>query len=306
MQRCVNDVQFIAHALDHFGVHQGCLYVFIKGFIHFFADQVEQFLFYCFCLIHALDLAEISNSVYFCNDAFISGRYYLCAISPVYFVAVVFGGIVGCCQHNARCAAQFSDCEGQHGNGTQGRINEGRNTVCSKDQTCNLCKFRGHETGIVSNGYALVLCAFFQDIVCQALRSFPYCVLVQSVGAVADDAAQAACAEFQFLEEAFLDLVFIGDASQLCLCFLIDEGVFQPLLVSYAIFFHDVSSLIFVFIWIAMFFFLFTAWLHEALLRCPGSGWSVCNRHSRPFPESRYRNHRAGSPAWVPRHIPPH
>ena len=239
MQRCVNDVQFIAHALDHFRVHQASLYIFVEGFIHFAADQVEQFFRFCFCSVHSLDQTEVCHSVYFCDDAFISGCYYLSTVSPVYFVAVVFRGIMGCCQHYACCAAQFSYCEGQHGNGTQGRINEGRDTIRSEDQTCNFCKFRGHEAGVICNSYAFVLCAFFQDVVCQTLGRFPNCVLVQSVGAVADDAAQTACTKFQFLEEAFFDFHFvISNASQFRFCFVVDKGIVQPLLISYTIVFH--------------------------------------------------------------------
>ena len=225
-------------------VHQGSLYIFVKCFVYFFTDQCEQFFRFCFCSVHSFDLTEVCYSVYFCNDTFISGCYYLCAVCPVYFVAVVFRGIVGCCQHNACCTAQFSYCEGQHGNGTQGRINEGRDAVCCKDQTCNFCKFRGHEARVICDGYALCLCAFFQDIVCQTLRSLTNCVLVQSVGAVADDAAQTTCTKFQFFEEAFFDFHFvISNASQFRFCFFINKGIIQPLLISYAIFFHFVFLL---------------------------------------------------------------
>ena len=146
---------------------------------------------------------------------------------------------MACRQHNPCRTAQLSHRKGKHGNGAQRGIYIRRNPVCRKNQPCHLRKFGRHETGIVCNRNALLLCAFLFDIICQSLRSLPNGIAVQSVAAVADNAAQTACPEFQLLKEPLLDFVFVCNASQLCFCFLVDKRIIQPLLISYTIVFHS-------------------------------------------------------------------
>ena len=300
MQGRINDIQLISHSCNHFGVHQLCLHVSVKRFVHFLTNEVIQLLLHSLCLFHPLNLSEVFYSVHLCDNSLISGRNHLCAVCPVYLIAVVFGRVMACRQHNPCRTAQLSHRKGKHGNGAQRGIYIRGNPVCRKNQPCHLRKFGRHETGIVCNRYALLLCAFLFDIICQSLRSLPNGIAVQSVAAVADNAAQTACPEFQLLKEPLLDFVFVCNASQLRFCFLVNKRILQPLLISYTIVFH--SSFLLEFYLKPFRFFI------PSLHGLPPFGTkSVCSAYSsdsRSFPASRYKSHRADLPASVLRRIP--
>ncbi len=79
------------------------------GIINLRSDHGEKPCFHCFCFIHGLYGMKICDISHFRDDLFILGCGNLCAILPVYLVAVVFRRIVACGDHNTCCTAELAD-----------------------------------------------------------------------------------------------------------------------------------------------------------------------------------------------------
>ena len=242
VDRCVNDFQIVCHFFDDFWRLTLCQHVCVKSIVHIFGNILEQTFCLCFVHCHFFDFAEACHSVYFCDDVFISGCNNLCAVCPVNFVTVVFGGVMAGCDNDTSCAAQFPYSKAQHGCGTQRRVYISTDAVACQYQTSDLSKFGGHMAGVISDGYAFVLCAFFQDVVCQTLCGTTYSVTVQTVAACPNDSAQTACTKFQVFVKTFFDFLFVcGNFPQIFFCCFVNGGVCQPLMVSFHVIQFDSS-----------------------------------------------------------------
>src|SRR5687768_1266590 len=83
---------------------------FEKGFVHPGGDVVDEF--FPWLETH---LVEGRYLPYFLDDPFVVGCHDLGAITPVNFVPVVFGRVVGGGDHYAAVAAKVPDRKGQLG-----------------------------------------------------------------------------------------------------------------------------------------------------------------------------------------------
>ena len=157
---------FVPNALDEPGLHGGIV-------------------------VHDLDAVKII--------VFLDGRQHLvchfqgdlAAVSAVYFVAIVLGGVVAGGDADACAAPQIPGRPGEGGGGLQTGIEESGDPVGSQDPGCFTAKQLALMTAVVGDGYTFGQPAGVQ-VVGQTLRSPADGVDVHAVGAGADDAAQPA------------------------------------------------------------------------------------------------------------------
>ena len=159
-------------------------------------------------------------------------RSKLCAVLPVYLVAVVLRRIMACRNVDSRHAAQLADREGQFRRRTQGLELVCFNPIGCQRQRRFLCELRRHPAGVIGNGNALALTALLDDIIRKALGCTAHHIDVHPVDTCPDDASESRRTEFQILIETLLDLiVIVCDRFEFCFRRFVKTGIGKPLLI---------------------------------------------------------------------------
>ena len=199
------------------------------GIVNLPADGLIQSCSLRLRFVHGFHGVVVLDGLYFTDDLLILGRGNLRAVLPVYFVAVVLRGIVAGCNHDSRRAAQSAQGKRELRCGAQGLEHIGLDAVGRQAQRRLVREIRGHETGIIGDGHALLLRALPDDIVSQALGGLSHSIDIHTVGARADNPTQSAGTKFQFLIEAVLDLrLIVADRLQFLLGVLVEIIILQP------------------------------------------------------------------------------
>ena len=195
--RGVDDFEVVV-TLDDFGVQGEALDCSQEGFVDVGTDVLYQL-----GIALELDVTYIGDFVDVVDDIDIVRSKYLCAVSPVGFVSVVFFRVVGCGNVYAALASEMTYGEGQLGGGLEGLEEIYLDTVGREDVCYGLGKVFGVIAHVVTYDYRNLgqVCKGLLEIVGQTLRSGTYGIDIHAVGTGAHDAAQSACTEFKVFVE---------------------------------------------------------------------------------------------------------
>ena len=214
----VNDLEVVCHVADCAGVDRlrlNCPEILL---VDLFADQLDLTLVECCLIVHFANIRKNVQLVDFGGNrcSMLGGK--LCAVLPVYLVAVVLLGIVRCRDVDARNALQLSERKGQFGRGAK-RVKEiDLDAVCGKDRGRGLGKQFGIVSRVVCNCNTVRGSSFLQNQCRQTLGCVCNGVTVHGVQSNLHDAAQSGGAKGEATREANLFLVLIlGDGAQLLL-----------------------------------------------------------------------------------------
>ena len=208
------------------------------GVIHLLAERTH------FSAAHVrleLHLGRIGNFRHFRDDFLVHGRGDLSAVGPGDLVAVVFLGVVGGGDHNARHGAGLADGVTHFGRRTDIVEDIHVDSVGAHHVRGDAGKFLAVVPAVVRNHHGEPLPLHVtEDVVGQALRRHPHRVLVHPVGAHAHNATQATGAEFQVLIEGILEAgrIFRTEGEDLHLGVLVEIAV-EPALCGFFVLFHS-------------------------------------------------------------------
>ena len=130
VKRCVYDSDLILHLINGLLVYYLSLYLSDVFIINLLSNYLIQTCCCCRSLICSLYCRQIFDCQNFFCNTFIMRRCKLCAIFPVYFVAIVFRRIMACCDIDTCYAAQLTYCKGQFRCWTKGFKLICLDTVC--------------------------------------------------------------------------------------------------------------------------------------------------------------------------------
>ena len=201
------------------------------GVVHLAAEINQQTGLLRLFLRHGLHRVKIFDSQHIRDDAGVMRRRDLCAVLPVYLVAVVLRRVVRSGDLDARLAVEIAKGEGFLRHRPQRIRQIGLNPVCRKAQRRLLRELRAHASAVIGDCDALFRIAVFNDIVRKPLRRLPDDVNIHPVCPGADHAAQSAGPERQILIEAILDfLLIIPDRKKLLFGCIVKIRIIQPVI----------------------------------------------------------------------------
>ncbi len=244
MQGGVDDLEFAAYALHHFGIDG-------KGFdacdvfvVHFrIADDVKQSRLQRFFHGDMFGFGE-GKGVDGIGD---SGRNFganLRAIFAIDLVAVILGRVMARGDHNACDGIQMTNAKAQKRNGTKGIKQVRFDAVCTEDQGGLGGKLGAHQTAVVSDHYATISSAInHAQIVGKPLCGTTHRIDVHTVHASTEHATHTCCAKAQIaIEAVFLFLFVLCNGEQVFLQFGVVCKIFEPRIIVLLIT-HDCPSL---------------------------------------------------------------
>ena len=245
VQRGVDNGKIVRNCLDRVGID--CLrhYLLKILFIGLLAQHDNQAVGKSLVKVSQLDVLENVQCLHGCADRVRMLGGQLCAILPVCLVAVVFLGVVGSGDVNARYTAVFAQREGKLGGGAQIVKEVGLDACCSQ----YLCGGLGKESGIVAavvcDSNAVCRATLGKDQIGKTLGCVCYRVNVHGVHTGLHIAAQACRAKGEVRGKAQTDFtVVVGNGAQLSLLCLGKLVALQPTLVILHVLFHDAFSLL--------------------------------------------------------------
>ena len=228
-QRCVYNLDIVSHFGDYLGMDDLLLQFRHIGVVDLFADNPVKPLLLRFGLVHGLHGMIVLDGLDFLDNLLIIGRRHLCAVLPVYLVAVVFRRIVARRYHDARGTPQRAKGEGKLRRGTKRIEHICLDAVGSQAQCSYIRKLGRHPPGIIGDGNALILRPVLQDKIGKPLGGFADRVYIHAVGAGADNPPQASGTELQLLVKPFLNLpLVVLDGQKLILGSLVKVIILQP------------------------------------------------------------------------------
>ena len=199
----VDEFEALAHLFDRLFRESQLGNLFIIALVHRFRDGLDE------AAVRLFD-GEIVGDLFDVSDDHV-GRFgrHLRAVFAVDLVAVVLLGVVTGGNHDARDGAQPAHSVGEHGDGMHVVKDVGGDAVRREDARRRAREFLRFAAGIVGDDHAPLHGRRAQgfDVFRKTLRCAADGVHVHHVRAVADDAAHARGAEFEFRAEAVFDLL---------------------------------------------------------------------------------------------------
>ena len=229
VEGCVYNLDIIRHLLNHFGMDDLLFQFHHIGVVDFGTNYLVQARRHGSLFVHGQNIRIIGHSLYFIDDFLVFGSRNLSAVFPVNLIAIIFRRIMACRYHNTGNAAQCTQSEGKLWCGSEFIKHICLDAVGRQTKCRHIREFRGHETGIVSNGNALLFSALFFDEIGKALCCLSYRINIHAVGSRAYHSAQSSGSEFQILIKTILDFRIVSfDAFQFLFGLLVKIIIFQP------------------------------------------------------------------------------
>ena len=168
-------------------------------------------------------------ALHFLNNLFVVGRSNLCAVLPVHLVSIVLRGIMTGGHYNPGRTFQSAKRKRKLRRGTQ-RVEYIRlNTICPKTKRRFVREFRGHISGIISDGHTLGLRTFLYNKIGKPLGCLTNRIQIHAVCAGANNPSQPSGTKLQLFIEPFFDfLLIVADSKQFILGLLVKIIIFQP------------------------------------------------------------------------------
>ena len=208
------------------------------------AEHRDETLLHRLVKVHGRNARENVDCLEFsCDGGGVLGRQ-LCAVRPVYLVAVVLLGVVRGGDVDARGAAIFAHGKRKLGRGAQRLKEPDGDAVARHDAGCLARKFRRVVAAVHADGDALLHggLALCPDHVGKALRRPADHVAVHVVKPHIHRAAQTRGAEFERAVKTVFDLFFVVcDGLELSTFFLAQRGRGEPLFIFLTVI-HCLSS----------------------------------------------------------------
>ena len=180
----------------------------IEGFLAFVFDKADQTLFHAFRKAHVLRAGQdigLLNAVIYHGSGVIG---HLTSVRAIGLEAVVLGGVVARCDHDAGVALIVSCRKAECRNGHQFVVNADIDSVGRKNACRISCEVPALETAVIADRYGLGSALGF-DPVGDTLGCLTDHPDVHPVGAGAERSAQTCGSELKRDGEAFLDRFFI-------------------------------------------------------------------------------------------------
>ena len=210
MKRGIYDADLILHLINGLLVYNLSFYLSNVLVVDLFPDDLILACRNGRSLICGLYAGQILNGKNLLCYALVVRRCKLCAVLPVYLVAVVLRRIMAGSDVDACHAAQLADSKGQLRCGAQGFKLVCLDSVGCQSHSRLHGKFRRHMAGVIGNGYALVRSALLDDVVCQSLCGPSYYINIHAVDSCSDDSPKACGPELQIHVKTLFDLVLIA------------------------------------------------------------------------------------------------
>ena len=112
-ERGIYNLDVLSHLLDDIGMNDLLFQLCHVLVVDFLADHLIEVSLDRRILIHGLTCMEILDCLDFVDNLGILGRCHLCAVLPVYLIAVVLGRVMACRNDNTCRAAQRAEREGK-------------------------------------------------------------------------------------------------------------------------------------------------------------------------------------------------
>lgn len=153
----------------------------------------------------------------------------LAAFRVIYFIAVVFLGVMACGDDDSRRGFQLSHRIGEDGRGRQLVENIRLYSLGGKNFGDCKGKLAGFDAAVVRDRHALFFSRLFQEIGRQSKRSLSHRIDVHAVGACPQNAAKPSRPEGQLAVKPVLDGFCVAfDGKQLLVQLAVRAGMFQP------------------------------------------------------------------------------
>ena len=243
MEGRINDLDIIRHLLDDLRVNDLLLDLLHIGVVDLLADNIVKAGLLSLFFIHCLSIAVFFNSWYFIYDICISRRCYLCAILPIYLVAVILRRIVTCSNNNTCCTMELSYSIWKLWCRSEWIKNICLDTISIKTESSNTCELRWHSAAVIGNCNTLILCTLFQNVVCKALCCLSYSIDIHAVRACTYHTSKSACTKLKILIESVLYLRLVWfNSLEFCFCLIIKIWICKPVLIFLHKIFHYITS----------------------------------------------------------------
>ena len=225
---------YISSLVDFFLVDNLTQSAFQECFVGFLAHNLNHAGSNSFFIVRNLNIVEDVDAVHFCCNCICVLGGQLCAVFPVYLVAVVFLGVMACSDVNTCNGAILDNHEGQFGSGTQAFGQQRLDAVCCHNASCFTCEHVTVDTAVVCDGNATSNCffAFCLDNVSECLSCMTNNVDVHVTQTGCQSATQTCSTKGQGFEETAFDFLFVVFDSLQFLPFCFAQcGAVQPTLV---------------------------------------------------------------------------
>ena len=247
MKWCIDNLDFLCNSFDDFRMNRLFLQLFHIFVINFRSDHLIKSCCFGSLLVHCLNLIKRSNLCDLSQDVLIMRRCDLCTILPINFVSVVLSRIMACCDNNTCDTGEFTHCERKLRCRSKTLKYICLNSICVQTKCCFICKFRRHDTGIISDCHTFLLSVLRNNIICKSLCCLTYSVNVHTVGSGSDHTTKSTCTELKLTVKAILDFILVPfDCLKFSLCCLVKVTIGTPFLIFFLVI-HDFSPFLNIF-----------------------------------------------------------
>ena len=216
MQRGVNDAHFLCCVQGAFGRHPLRENLVKEGFVDLLPDQDNAAVAFCFLQVAGANpVKKIDGGDFPAYGIGMLGRK-LCTVLPVSFIAVIFLGIVACCDVDARNTAEVAQGKGKLGRRAQIVEKINLDAVCGKNRCGTLRIETGVFSAVVGDGNAAFTGIFFLDQFAEPLCCLHDRINIHSGKSGCHDAAKTCGTETQPLRKPAFDFCgIVADVFQL-------------------------------------------------------------------------------------------